>query len=331
MKKTSDRLEWVDATRGVGIILVAFCHIYFEYTRVYIYSFLIPLFFIVSGFVYQKDKYLDVFSFARQRARSLLFPYFLWSFVLFLLWAIADSGEFSILKGFSGIFVGICDHEYLDWGMMMWFIPTLYLTEVIYDFLVRKSRHLHFFVGLLTGLGYAYSMYVKSALPWGLNISLVMLFFFHIGVVSVDYVKRQRKKMLAFFFPVFVMVYFFSSWMNNEIYSELGDFSNPLLYMVSGVSGSFMIVILLRLIRIKWLETVGCSTLVIMIFHLRFFTFLRIIEEYVLRIAHHNDLKTAVVFVLCAIFVLTPISILVNRKYRFLVYPSFFQNKKSNL
>ncbi len=45
------RIEWVDIARGIGIILVILGHIGIGKVGKFIYSFHIPLFFFLSGFL----------------------------------------------------------------------------------------------------------------------------------------------------------------------------------------------------------------------------------------------------------------------------------------
>ena len=90
----SDRILWLDAARGIGIILVILghiipmdqplCHV--------IYSFHIPLFFFLSGMVLQLQKKeaeagaiesgsLKAKRFIRKKCQSLLYPYAVFSFL----------------------------------------------------------------------------------------------------------------------------------------------------------------------------------------------------------------------------------------------------------
>lgn len=53
VKKQSDRKQWMDYARGIGIILVMIGHLpnlNYHITR-YIFSFHMPLFFVISGYV----------------------------------------------------------------------------------------------------------------------------------------------------------------------------------------------------------------------------------------------------------------------------------------
>ncbi|WP_068474813.1 acyltransferase family protein [Saccharicrinis aurantiacus] len=317
------RFGWIDATRGVGIILVAFCHIYFEYTRMYIYSFLIPLFFIISGMVYDKRKYSNTYSFVKQRAKQLLYPYFLWSFLLFSFWAVADSGDYSIIDGFIGIFYGICDHKYLDWGMMMWFIPTLFVTEILYDFISRRRDQIHIVVIFLTFFGYCYCQEINYKLPWNIHISCIMLFFYHVGNISRGYFIKGTNIQYALSIPVLFLLYLISCTLNGDIYSERGEFNNLFLFVLSGISGTFLIMCFLKLLHIRCLEVIGCSSLFIMILHLRTYTVFKIIEYYIFSIEHKDSVISSIIFTTLAISLITRLTILVRKRFILLLYPTY--------
>ncbi len=318
----NNRIFWIDQTRAIGIILVAFCHIYFQHTRTYIYSFLIPLFFIISGICYQQKKEETFHKFLIRKIKGLLYPYFLWNLILFLFWAIFDSDNHSIIKGFIGIFYGICDHEYLDWGMMMWFIPCLFCAEIIYKFIDYKAKHKTLIILIITLIAAIYNTYIRIKLPWSINISLFMIFFFHIGVISFKHINRFATKQIVLIIPILIAIYITSSKINGEIYSELGIFKNPILYIISSLSGTYMFIFLFKTIRINILKLVGANTLIIMILHLRTYTIIKAFELYILKHNYSENILSALIYVTVAIAILTPISLLIRKKIQFLIHPT---------
>ncbi len=322
MNSEINRFDWIDGARGVGIALVVFCHIFFVYTRVYIYSFLIPLFFFLSGICYRKEKFKITNDFAIHRAKRLLYPYFIWSFILFIFWAIADSGNYSIIKGFVGILYGVCDHNFLDWGMMMWFIPTLFLTEIIYDFVSRRFKKVSLAIMIISLMGFTYSSLINIELPWGLNISMVMLFFYHSGVILRDRIMIINKSLILILLPILLSIYYITSTLNGNIFSERGEFQNPLLYIFSGLSGTLFIILILKLVKIKPLTVIGKNSLPIMVLHLRMFTIFKIIEAYILKIDHNENLQTAILYTFLAVSIITPMSIIINRRFPYFFYPA---------
>lgn len=312
------RNNWIDASRGIGIILVVICHIFFEYTRVYIYSFIIPLFFYISGALHNKNKYKNSTDFIKSRIRSLLYPYFIWSLILFVFWAIADSEQHSIAKGFIGIFYASCNHDFMDWGMMLWFIPTLFITEIVYDFIIRRCRKPIYIILGLTIIGFTYNHFYAVQLPWGVNISLVMLFFYYIGNISMTQLSKIKNKQRIISLPLLFLIYYFSSKFNGEIFSEQGVYQNPVLYIMSGLSGTLFILLLCQSFRCKMLELIGMNSLFIMILHLRAFTFFKIIEKYILKIEHQDTLLSISIYVVMAVTITCCISIFIKKNLTFL-------------
>ena len=90
------RIEWIDSARGIAILLVVIGHVLGGYTGNYglpqyqriinllvdiIYSFHMPLFFMISGYVFGLKKYnwskSNYVVFVKYKAKTLLVPYFL--------------------------------------------------------------------------------------------------------------------------------------------------------------------------------------------------------------------------------------------------------------
>jgi fucose 4-O-acetylase-like acetyltransferase len=72
------RLHWIDTLKGFGITLVVFAHYSIPAALdTYIFSFHMPLFFFISGFLFNFVKYSEsTRNFVRGRFKSLIIPYF---------------------------------------------------------------------------------------------------------------------------------------------------------------------------------------------------------------------------------------------------------------
>lgn len=87
------RLDWVDSARGIGIVLVVFGHVERGLTSAglvgsasalqsideWIYSFHMPLFFVLSGLFAERRVALTWWPFLALQLRTLGYPYLLWS------------------------------------------------------------------------------------------------------------------------------------------------------------------------------------------------------------------------------------------------------------
>ena len=145
-KKTTNRIAWLDQLKGFGIILMVYGH-NFPALEEYIYSFHMPLFFIVAGMFHPKKMNITII---KKRVQQILIPYFLWSFMLFGFWLFigrkfGESGnlDLSITKNFIGIFFAQGDINYMNWGIPMWFLPTIFLTFLLFG-LILKIKNKYF-------------------------------------------------------------------------------------------------------------------------------------------------------------------------------------------
>lgn len=83
------RVSWIDNLRGFGIVMVILGHSTSPF-HTFIYAFHMPLFFIISGFLWS-DTTLENNSFgqySKKKLKSLIVPYFKIAAVCLLVWGI---------------------------------------------------------------------------------------------------------------------------------------------------------------------------------------------------------------------------------------------------
>lgn len=80
----SEQWKWVDIAKGIGIILVFLGHFNIPDTlRAEIYTFHMPLFFFLSGVVFNGHKPIN--RFLGDEAKRMIVPYYCWAFFYFVL------------------------------------------------------------------------------------------------------------------------------------------------------------------------------------------------------------------------------------------------------
>lgn len=145
MKK--QRLFYLDMAKGIGIFLVVLGHLqgdyFFSLSPVFapfcawIFSFHMPLFFVISGILirYREDENKDLKALAGGRFRSLMVPY-LWFSLIYLLIVV-----FALIKGTvtAGTLFEQIWYVFSLYGMnVLWFLPALFLGELLF-LLIRKK------------------------------------------------------------------------------------------------------------------------------------------------------------------------------------------------
>lgn len=89
---TTKRLLWIDYSKGIGIILVVYGHVirglydakalnatYYFNSDTFVYSFHMPLFFILSGYTFYNSFIKNQAGFIPGKLKTLVYPFVVWS------------------------------------------------------------------------------------------------------------------------------------------------------------------------------------------------------------------------------------------------------------
>lgn len=125
-----ERINYIDYTKGIAILFVIFGHVYCgnNVATNWIYSFHIPLFFIVSGFLLNFSKSKDTKKIILKKFKLLMVPYLLFSLINIV-------GNYSI-NGLSTIVLksDVFNTITLFGIGALWFLPVLFIVELIFLF-----------------------------------------------------------------------------------------------------------------------------------------------------------------------------------------------------
>lgn len=130
----------IDIAKGLGIFLVVYGHIAKseDYSNLLIYSFHMPLFFLLSG-VFHKQQ-ISFFQLIKSKSRSLLLPYVffsLFAYFFYLVWVLI----FGDIKSFD--FESIC--RIIPYNatisVTLWFFISLFEVTIIYYLLKRSIKN----------------------------------------------------------------------------------------------------------------------------------------------------------------------------------------------
>ncbi len=190
------RLHWIDTLKGFGIILVVFAHYKLPIALdTYIFSFHMPLFFFVSGFLFNFVKYTEsATNFVKGRFRSLIIPYFAFAVLTLLFYFLLDEvytpGVVSIKFFEADILYIIYSILYAQTSMIsyngpLWFLTCLFVTELLFYRLARRYywQRWKLVISLIIAgiIGYLYSIYVPLLLPWNADVALTAVVFYGAG------------------------------------------------------------------------------------------------------------------------------------------------------
>ena len=130
------RISWIDMAKGYGTILVILAHIGSGIGRLWIYTFHMPLFFFLSGYVFS-TKY-EFREFLGKKVKTLIVPYFCLGMPMVLYETFVTQGAKSDKLG---VFFG------LVWDLIwqrrlwtLWYIGVLFFLNLFFYLLVKKCK-----------------------------------------------------------------------------------------------------------------------------------------------------------------------------------------------
>ncbi|HEX7873328.1 MAG TPA: acyltransferase family protein [Sphingobium sp.] len=139
--KGRGRVEWVDAAKGVGIVLVIAGHVWWQPGTAHriIYAFHMPLFFLLSGYMVKPQPTVGLIL---KQARSLFVPFVAFSLILIAADLAIESarGQRPIFPGFvAGMEAIVLRTESLRGPFtILWFIPGLFFARVAWNIVARR-------------------------------------------------------------------------------------------------------------------------------------------------------------------------------------------------
>jgi fucose 4-O-acetylase-like acetyltransferase len=166
---TDGRLLWVDVAKTIGIFLIVFSHADQNgYTESFLWTFHVPLFFFVSGYL-MRDQPPD--EFLRGVGRKLLLPY-VYSYILITLISLPlrPGADLEWLgRTLAGIVYGTHSYPYFV-NDALWFLPSLITVEILYVFCMRRLA-----LSYLVFLAASYALFRQHYLDLFLSIDLSLL------------------------------------------------------------------------------------------------------------------------------------------------------------
>ena len=237
------RTEWIDYAKGIGIILVVYGHLlssdyhagvaipkqFFLLSDSLVYSFHVPLFFFLAGlFTRRSLSRRSVGQFITDKAKLLLYPYLVWSF----LQSLAEL----LFAGHSYRGVGLHDLLAIPYlpHAQFWFLYALfwmYLAFVLFSLPVREGAAI---VLVLLGAGLLFFDPIATEVM-GLRGFSTGFLFFAVGVLAENLVKDLEKLLVPMWASVLGLVVFLGAGLyifeHRIAPVRLTDGSHPIYFL----------------------------------------------------------------------------------------------------
>lgn len=322
------RNNLIDIVKGIGILLVVLGHQNTILTQE-IYSFHMPLFFFLSG-IFHKN-YSSYIEFIKRKIRTLMIPYFVFATSLFLFWFFISRNfgesskiEVSILENFMGIFTGagIEGISKNNWGVVLWFLPCIFLVANIYYFLdklsIKKIIGINFILIIIAY--FLLRLNIKYLNIWHFLTALFSVPFYSIGKIMKDKIISEKDFNLGIIF-ILLFINIMVSKFNGKIDMNMNMYNNLIMFYISAFSGILFLVFFIKKIKLKnkVIDFLGKNTLIIFAYHLRVNIIITILVTYILKLNLADNLIIGVILSIFQIILCLPLIYIFNRYLPFLI------------
>lgn len=347
------RIPYIDSVKGLAILLVVLGHIFLlgessliSQVNKYIYSFHIPLFFLISGMLYC-NKNIKFVVFLKSKLKRLLIPYLSFSLMLYPIWVLIEkyikgTGEHIQPKYFWGIFLGNAD--LMPWGGPLWFLISLFVVSCAFYFIGKMNRiNILLTLFFISFIGFI-STFLAFSLPWMLDTSLTALVIYGIGYLLKDsllsreqitkYDNKGPKLIVAL---GLLLMGYITAMKNSNVNMVNNQYGNYVFFYISALATSIGVILLFKVsytnqknsILNKWLIYFGENSIVVLALHGRTMT----VTGLVLGVLGINVYSSIVYSFLYAIFILilqVPFIHIINRYFPFILGLNQLKLKNTN-
>ncbi|MBR0156167.1 MAG: acyltransferase family protein [Clostridia bacterium] len=285
------RKDYLDIARGIGILLVVLghCPLVYNPLKQWIYSFHMPLFFIISGMVWDRASHekKGYFSgrFIADKVKRLIIPCFIWGIFYLLLDAILDH-SFSIKRIIYLLYGSQAGFQRSGSLSSLWFMTCMFLSVCAFELLQRcfaKAKHRLPALLCVSAAFAAAGLFlprIAVGYPWCADVAFLAAAFMIWGHAAANLLERQNDRKAYFvILPLIPALAASLTFVFNLPHIAINNadlagryFGSPPLYLLNAAAGSaFVLLFSVLLGKIRIITTVfsylGRRTIPIFIIH----------------------------------------------------------------
>ena len=240
--KSVSRMPEIDILKSFGIILMIMGHqLYGDGLDHWLHAFHMPMFFIISGFLYKKPDHIG--KGIGKKAKSLLIPY--------LFFALSHMAISCILKLREGISVvssikNYCYHIFLynHEGMpicgAIWFLTALFFLDVVFILIdLIRNEYCKFSVVIILSVIGVLIPFFGYRLPLSFDVSLMGVGLYYIGNKSRRLFEKINLKANIWAGLLGLTIGSFLVFLNSTVNVRLAAYGNIVLYYINAVLLTF--------------------------------------------------------------------------------------------
>lgn len=246
IKQISKRIEWIDIAKGIGILLVVLGHLSVngQVIRTIVYSFHMPLFFTISGFLYKQK---DFASTLKGGFKKLIVPIiFFMNFDTVLTLILCRFGIFDPV-GFKDVIKCFLLLGGTLKNSPIWFLLVLFLCNT-FQYFSCKNKIVTVSVIIISFFVSLFSVYVGTGMCWYVAFFPCM-FFFECGYIFRKYKSSNIVKnsgnfnFKTYYIIPIIIIWLLATYLNGVVDIVWIEYGRSfLLLTVTGLAGSYLLV-----------------------------------------------------------------------------------------
>ncbi|MEG1926669.1 MAG: acyltransferase family protein [Ruthenibacterium sp.] len=285
------RVEWIDRARAIGIVAIVMGHA-LRGASIYwwLYSFHVPLFVVLSGYLFHGSKKENPFSQVLMRkTKSLLIPYWAFSVVSILFYTALGKiaagalnrsvDETSMISKVVIALYGNAQNGIMTWNLPLWYLPCIFATEVIAYLLFKRLYKGKSNMIALCGISLVISIIIAASnyylfkidyLPFSLETAVYLFPLFIVGMMVSE---SKMQKLLSncgvlLSLAISSILIVFGAVSAHSVDYVCDSYGNYFVFLLSAISTSLGIMTLCRMLpKMEWLQYIGKHTLAILVMH----------------------------------------------------------------
>lgn len=278
-----ERIQYIDSVKGFAIILMIFGHMRFHNLNWFIYSFHMPLFFILSGFFFNPRKSIS------KRIKKLMIPYLITSLVILgmevifqFLKKISHNEVFSLIEIINNMAAAVCvcakpvgigNYLIPDVGPI-WFLMALAIGYgILWALNVLESKYnidnmTIISCMILAILGWIISLH-RGQIPFSINQAMIVPLFLWIGGEIRRKLSHNRALLLLAVIVWGIQLYI-QKYVQFMSMGQMGSIYFP-IYIVGAIAASYLTIAIFKGLNSRFkfhiINILGTATLMILCIH----------------------------------------------------------------
>lgn len=265
------RLDWIDYGKGICMLFVILSHTwsYYVQQRSDLINILQPtrmfVFFFISGYLVKVETF-NIEKFLRSISQKLLFPYFIFTTLIWIPKALAHGDVVSLESMIYNI----------GGGYASWFVAALAVSKLVLALILYFTKSLKTIVSICVVLfivGCCMAQYIDADIPWFADYGLISLIYLAMGMTYRRYEDILSKHMKLQVI-LSILVYFTFTLLDYTIFKNstylyslsYGNvtFDGVLSFFFLSVLGIWMMISIVKILpsNMKSISYVGSNSLV---------------------------------------------------------------------